>query len=68
MPYVRTYRTHAHTGTWGGTLYSTNGRTITCLFNNQTVEGPCNATNPAYYILGLVIRPTGWSMDNITWG
>ncbi|KAG2427432.1 hypothetical protein HXX76_012368 [Chlamydomonas incerta] len=58
----------AFPGTWGGTLYSTNGRTVTCLFNNLTVEGPCNATNPAYYILSLVIRPIGESMDNITWG
>ncbi|KAG2452209.1 hypothetical protein HYH02_003240 [Chlamydomonas schloesseri] len=64
----REFEWAAFPGTWGGTLYGTNGRTLTCLFNNQSVEAPCNATNPAYYILQLVIRPIGWNMDNITWG
>ncbi|KAG2433578.1 hypothetical protein HYH02_012510 [Chlamydomonas schloesseri] len=58
----------AFPGTWGGTLTSLSGRTITCFFNNFTVEAPCNITNPAYWILDLVLRPAGGSMDDIIWG
>ncbi|KAG2427147.1 hypothetical protein HXX76_012657 [Chlamydomonas incerta] len=58
----------AFPGTWGGTLVAKTRRTITCFFNNFTVEGPCNDTNPAFWALDVILRPAGWSMDNITWG
>ncbi|KAG2448915.1 hypothetical protein HYH02_006263 [Chlamydomonas schloesseri] len=55
-------------GVFGASLTHTSGRSITCLYANQSGEGPCPPANPAYYILQLLLKPLGDSLDNVTFG
>ncbi len=38
-----------------------------CLYDNHTRYGPCNITNPAYFILDVLVDPIGYNWTDITY-
>ncbi len=57
-------------GVWGGTITGVGKqRVLSCLYGNHTSYGPCNVSNPAVWVLDLVLRPVGWRWTDMeyTW-